>query len=133
VSDLATDERFSTNPRRVTNRDLLWPIVTRVLKTRDRDDWTARLRQAAVPCGPVRTIGEMMTDPQLEARGMIVSIRHPAAGDLRLMGNPVKVSNAPSVEDTPAPLLGQHTEAILTKELGIGPDELRDLRHRGVV
>ena len=133
VPDLAADERFSTNPRRVTNRDQLWPLVTRVLKTRDRDDWTARLRQAAVPCGPVRTIGEMMADPQLEARGMIASMRHPAAGNLRLMGNPVKVSNAPSVEDTPAPLLGQHTEAILTKELGISPDEARELRRRGVV
>jgi crotonobetainyl-CoA:carnitine CoA-transferase CaiB-like acyl-CoA transferase len=133
VPDLAADERFSTNPRRVTNRDQLWPLVTRVLKTRDRDDWTARLRQAAVPCGPVRTIGEMMTDPQLEARGMIASMRHPAAGNLRLMGNPVKVSDTPSVEDTPAPLLGQHTEAILTKELGISPDEARELRRRGVV
>ena len=133
VPDLAADERFSTNPRRVTNRDHLWPLVTRVLKTRDRDDWTARLRQAAVPCGPVRTIGEMMADPQLEARGMIASMRHPAAGNLRLMGNPVKVSDTPSFEDTPAPLLGQHTEAILTKELGISPDELRDLRHRGIV
>jgi crotonobetainyl-CoA:carnitine CoA-transferase CaiB-like acyl-CoA transferase len=133
VPDLAADERFSTNPRRVTNRDQLWPLVTRVLKTRDRDDWTARLRQAAVPCGPVRTIGEMMTDPQLEARGMIASMRHPVAGNLRLMGNPVKVSDTPSVEDTPAPLLGQHTEAILTKELGISPDEARELRRRGVV
>lgn len=133
VPDLAADERFSTNPRRVTNRDQLWPLVTRVLKTRDRDDWTARLRQAAVPCGPVRTIGEMMTDPQLEARGMIASMRHPVAGNLRLMGNPVKVSDTPSVDDTPAPLLGQHTEAILTKELGISPDDARELRRRGVV
>jgi len=49
------------------------------------------------------------------------------------MGNPVKVSDTPSVEDTPAPLLGQHTEAILTKELGISPDEARELRRRGVV
>jgi CoA:oxalate CoA-transferase len=64
---------------------------------------------------------------------MIASMRHPVAGNLRLMGNPVKVSDTPSAEDTPPPLLGQHTEAILTKELGISPDEARELRRRGVV
>ena len=87
---------------RVANRDNCGPSSHASLKTRDRDDWTARLRKAAVPCGPVRTIGEMLADPQLEARGMIASIRHPAAGNLRLMGNPVKLSDTSPIEDTPA-------------------------------
>jgi len=133
VSELADDARFSTNPQRVANRALLWPIVARVLRTRDRHDWTARLREAGVPCGPVRTIGEMIVDPQLEARGMITSMRHPVAGDLRLVANPIKLSDTAPIADTPAPLLGQHTEAILTSELGISPDEFKELRRRRVV
>jgi len=131
--ELAADECFSTNPRRVDNRALLWPIVTDILRTRTRDDWVASLRQATVPCGPVRTIGEMVGDPQLAARGMITAMRHPTAGDLRLVGNPVKLSDTPSVTDTPAPLLGQHTETILRQELGLSGEEFEELKRRKVI
>jgi formyl-CoA transferase len=133
LSELATEERFSTNPQRVANRELLWPIVAGALRIRDRDDWTTRLRQAGVPCGPVRTIGETLADAQLEARGMLAPVRHPAAGDLRLVANPVKLSGTTTIEDSPAPLLGQHTEAILTKELGLSSAEFEELRRKQVV
>jgi crotonobetainyl-CoA:carnitine CoA-transferase CaiB-like acyl-CoA transferase len=131
--ELAADERFSTNPRRVDNRAVLWPIVADIVRTRGRDEWVTSLRQATVPCGPVRTIGEMVADPQLEARGMITAMRHPTAGDLRLVANPVKLSDTASVADTPAPLLGQHTEAILRQELGLSTEEFEELRRRKVV
>jgi crotonobetainyl-CoA:carnitine CoA-transferase CaiB-like acyl-CoA transferase len=133
LSELTTDARFSTNPQRVENREVLWPIVARALRVRDRDDWTARLRKVGVPCGPVRTIGETLAEPQLEARGMIASLRHPAAGDLRLVANPVKLSNTSPIPDTPAPLLGQHTESILTGDLGLSRQELDELRRNHVV
>jgi glutaryl-CoA transferase len=133
LSELTADERFATNPTRVANRALLWPIVADALRLRNRDDWTTRLRQAGVPCGPVRTIGEMLADPQLEARGMLASVRHPEAGDLRLVANPVKLSGTMTVEDSPAPLLGQHTEAILTRELGFSSEEFEELRRKHVV
>jgi crotonobetainyl-CoA:carnitine CoA-transferase CaiB-like acyl-CoA transferase len=133
LSELTTDARFSTNPQRVDNREVLWPIVARALRVRDRDDWTARLRKAGVPCGPVRTVGETLAEPQLEARGMIASLRHPAAGDLRLVANPVKLSDTSPIPDTPAPLLGQHTESILTGDLGLSGQELAELRRNHVV
>ena len=133
MPELANDVRFATNPQRVANRELLWPIVAQVLSARDRDDWTERLRAVAVPCGPVRTIGEMMADAQLEARGMLGSVHHPTAGNVRLLANPVKLSNTPALPDTPAPLLGQHTEAILTGELGMSAEEFGELRRRQVV
>lgn len=131
--EIVGDQRFATNPQRVAHRHLLLPLLEDVLQARDRDDWTAQLRRAGVPCGPVRTIGEMLADPQLDARGMIASIRHPAAGDLRLVANPIKLSDSRSVADTPAPLLGQHTETILTKELGMSREEFEQLRRRQVV
>jgi crotonobetainyl-CoA:carnitine CoA-transferase CaiB-like acyl-CoA transferase len=132
LPDLSVDPRFATNPQRVANRQQLLPMVSRVLKTRDRAEWTALLREAAVPCGPVRTIGEMLADPQLEARDMIVSIPHPTAGDVRVMGNPLRMSGDGSHPDAAPPRLGEHTDAILT-ELGVAPAELNTLRHEHVI
>jgi crotonobetainyl-CoA:carnitine CoA-transferase CaiB-like acyl-CoA transferase len=74
----------------------------------------------------------MLADPQLEARGMIASLTHPTAGQLRLLGNPVKLSDMERRQDRPAPTLGQHTDAIL-REVGIADAQLADLHQRQVV
>jgi len=118
---LAGDARFATNPQRVAHREALVPLIAPVLRTRDRGDWTARLRAAGVPCGAVRTIGEALADPQLAARDMITTVAHPAAGPVRLVANPVHLSGASPGVDRPAPALGQHTDAV------------RDFRERGVI
>jgi crotonobetainyl-CoA:carnitine CoA-transferase CaiB-like acyl-CoA transferase len=133
LAELAADERFATNPQRVTHRHLLQPIVGGVIKTRDRADWTECLRQAGVPCGPVRTVGETLDDPQLQARGMITAVQHPAAGELRLVGSPIKLSDSKARADRPPPTLGEHTDAILMKELGFSEAYVKDLRQRQVV
>ena len=133
LSDIAADERFATNPRRVGNRETLQPILARVLQTRDRADWIARLRAAGIPCGAVRSVGEMLADPQIQARDMITTVQHPAAGKVRLVACPVKLADSPSRADRPPPTLGEHTDAILTKELGFTEEQVRDLRQRHVV
>lgn len=133
LAELADDERFATNPQRVVNRHVLRPIVARVMQTRDRADWTSRLREAGVPCGDVRTVGEALAEPQLRARDMITTVQHATAGEVRMVGNPVKLSASPPRPDRPPPTLGEHTDAILTKELGISEERLRDLRRRNVV
>jgi len=133
LSELATDERFATNPQRVVNRHVLQPILSRVIRTRGRADWAERLRQAGIPCGPVRTVGEMLADPQLQARDMITAVQHPAAGELRLVASPIKLSDRPSRPDRSPPTLGEHTDAILTKEPGFSQEQLKDLRRRNVV
>jgi len=132
LSPLAGDERFATNPQRVAHRDALLPLLLPVLRSRTRDEWVRQLRDAGVPCGAVRTIGEMMGDPQLAARDMLATVSHPTAGELRLVGNPVRLSGEGRRGDRPAPALGEHTEAILTGELGLNVHEVRDLRVRGV-
>jgi formyl-CoA transferase len=133
LAALADDPRFTTNPQRVAHRDVLLPLVAPVLATRTREDWVRVLRRAGVPCGAVRAIGEMMADPQLAARDMITTVSHPAAGELRLVANPVKLSDAGRRTDRPAPALGEHTEAILTRELGLSAEEVKHLRRRGIV
>ncbi|MBI3050081.1 MAG: CoA transferase [Acidobacteria bacterium] len=133
IPALASDARFGTNPQRVAHRDELLPMLAPLLRTRDRDEWTRVLRAAGVPCGAVRTIGEMLADPQLAAREMIAPVLHPNAGPLRLVGSPVKLSGATARPDRPSPALGEHTDAILINELGFSADEVCGLRQRGVV
>jgi formyl-CoA transferase len=133
LTALADDPRFATNPQRVAHRRELLPLLEPVLETRTRDEWVRGLREAGVPCGAVRTIGEMIADPQLAARDMVSTASHPIAGEVRLVGNPMKLSNASRHPDRPAPPLGEHTEAILTGELGMSTDDVRELRRRGVI
>ena len=133
LCELATDERFATNPQRVTNRAVLQPILERVIRTRDRADWIDQCWRVGVPCGAVRDIGEALRDPQLAAREMIASLNHPIAGDIRLVGNPVKLSEHPPRVETPPPVLGEHTEAILVGELGLSADEVRELRAEEII
>ncbi len=130
---LADDPRFATNPQRVAHRGVLLPLLARPLATRTRDEWVGLLRGAGVPCGAVRTIGEMMADAQLAARDMISTVSHPKAGELHLVGNPVKLSDVSQHADRPAPALGEHSDAILTRELGLSVEDVQDLRRRGVV
>jgi crotonobetainyl-CoA:carnitine CoA-transferase CaiB-like acyl-CoA transferase len=130
---LPDDPRFATNPQRVVHRDAMRAVLAPILAARTRDEWVRLLRDAGVPCGAVRTVGEMMSDSQLAARDMIATVSHPVAGELRLAGNPVKLSDAARHGDRAAPTLGEHTEAVLTGELGVSAAEVRDLRSRGVV
>jgi len=133
LASLADDPRFATNPLRVEHRSALLPLLEPALATRTRDEWVGVLREAGVPCGAVRDIGEMMGDPQLAARGMVGTVAHPVAGDLRLVGNPVRLSESPGRDDRPAPTLGQHTEAILRGDLDLTLEHVEALRGRGVV
>ncbi|MBI2189059.1 MAG: CoA transferase [Acidobacteria bacterium] len=130
---LADDPRFATNPQRVAHRHVLLPLLAPILKTRTRDEWVKLLRGACVPCGAVRTIGEMMADPQLAARDMISTVSHPTAGELRLVGHPLRLSAAERPTDRRSPALGEHTDAILTGELGLSGVEVENLRRRGVI
>jgi len=133
LPELANDERFATNPQRVVHRAVLQPLLERVIRTRDRADWIARCRETGVPCGDVRDIAETLSDPQLRARDMIASFRHPNAGDIRVVGSPVKLSDTPPRVFAPPPLLGEHTESILISELGLTPDDVRELRAEDVI
>jgi formyl-CoA transferase/CoA:oxalate CoA-transferase len=131
--DLAADQRFATNAQRVENRALLEPIVGRIVETRERKDWAERLGEAGVPCGGVRQVSEVLESREIGAREMLTSVSHPTAGELRLVASPVKLSGRNARPDVAPPLLGQHTESILTEDLGMSAEELRDLRGRHVV
>jgi CoA:oxalate CoA-transferase len=87
----------------------------------------ALLEEAGIPCAPINTVDRVVKDPQIIAREMIVEIEHPVAGKMHIPGVPIKMSATPGSVDTPAPLLGQHTDEIL-KEFGLSPAEIEELR-----
>jgi crotonobetainyl-CoA:carnitine CoA-transferase CaiB-like acyl-CoA transferase len=103
------------------------------LKRDTRQVWIERLNAASVPCGSVRDLEEVFTDPQLAAREMIAAVDHPAIGALNLLGVPVKLSLTPGEVRGAPPTLGQHTEAVLARDLGLGPEDIRALREKRAI
>jgi CoA:oxalate CoA-transferase len=117
--DLIADPRFTTNPNRVIHVDALTAEMERALATRDSKDWLARLEEAGVPCGPLNNVADVMADPQVLARNMIVTVDDPDIGEVRMQGNPIKLSAHEDPKTrTPAPDLDADRAAIL-KELGL--------------
>ena len=132
-TDWADDARFATNPARVEHRDVLIPLLQDAFAGRDTDSWLAALREAGIPCGPVQAIDEVFGDPQVVARDMVWDAPHPSAGQVRLAASPLKLSATPVAYRLPPPLLGEHTEEILTELLGYSSPEVERLRADGVV
>ncbi len=116
---LAQDPRFLTNKDRAENVDALKDELETVLKTQPTQHWMDALEKAGVPCGPINDVAQVMNDPQILSRNMVVSLEDPEAGHFRMAGNPIKLSNHPDPETRGAvPDLDQSRDAIL-KELGL--------------
>jgi crotonobetainyl-CoA:carnitine CoA-transferase CaiB-like acyl-CoA transferase len=130
--ELAQDARFAKNADRVRHREVLVPLLARILKTRSKQDWLAALEAAHVPCGAINNLQEVFADPQVQARGMTVDLAHPLTDALRLVASPMKLSATPVRYHHAPPLLGEHTEQILA-EFGIADGERAALREQGVL
>jgi crotonobetainyl-CoA:carnitine CoA-transferase CaiB-like acyl-CoA transferase len=133
TAGLQLGDRFATNAARVTGYADLKPLLDRALRARSRGDWIEALGRAGVPCGAIRDLRELFADPQIAARGMVADVSHAAIGQLRLLGSPLKLSETPAEIRTAPPLLGEHTDAVLSGDLGRSTDEIRALRAKGAI
>ncbi|HZK48899.1 MAG TPA: CaiB/BaiF CoA-transferase family protein [Thermoleophilia bacterium] len=130
--ELSTDPRFATNPGRVENDAQLVAILGEHFAQRSTAEWLDLFYKGNIPAGPVKSIPEVMEDPQVLAREMIVELPHPTAGSVRLVGSPLKMSETPVTYRSPPPLLGEHTDQILV-EFGYSEEQIAALRAEGVV
>ena len=130
---LADDLRFASNARRVENKAILVPRLEAIFRGRSVAEWLERLRAAEVPAGPVNHLDGAFAEPPVRERQMILEYDHPAVGKVRVPGNPIKMSGVSGTIATPAPGLGEHTEAILTEVLGLSAGRIATLRQAGAI
>ena len=133
LEEIVADPRFATNRARVQAYDELRPLLERVLRTRSRKTWIEDLTAAGVPCGDVRNIAQVLADPQLTAREMVVELEHMVAGKVRVLGIPTKLSETPGTIKKPPPALGEHTDKVLEELLDIDQAERSRLRRLGAI
>jgi formyl-CoA transferase len=129
--DLIADPRYATADARSERRDEVNAIVEAWTLQRSKHEAARTLSAAGVPAGAVLDTGEVLADPHLHAREMIVEVEHPVRGKYLTVGNPIKLSDSVT-EVTRSPLLGEHTDEVLA-ELGYSPGELASLREAKVI
>jgi crotonobetainyl-CoA:carnitine CoA-transferase CaiB-like acyl-CoA transferase len=127
LPELSADPRFSTNPQRVKNREELVPLLAERMATGERDHWLAALEGVGVPAGPINTLDQVYEDPHVLARGMKRELPHPAAGTVPMAASPLKFSGSPVEYRRPPPMLGEHTEQVLSEKLGLSAEEIQAL------
>lgn len=130
-TELAEDERFITNPLRAENYNELRPLIAEPLKEKTTKEWLSILDKFGVPNGPINNMEDVINDPQVLAREMIVEVDHPKAGKMKMLGVPIKMSETQGSIKSPAPLLGQHTTEVLKNIAGLTDEEIETLREKG--
>ena len=131
--DLKDDPRFATNGARVSNRPALVEVLSQVFAPRDADDWLAEFQAVGLPCAPINAVPDVFEHPQAQARDLALETEHPTAGQVRFTGFPYKLSQTPADVRRPPPLLGQHTEEVLTGLLDYTAADVAGLREQGAI
>ena len=130
--DLVTDERFIGDEARLANSDLLREEIIAWTSVRTKQEVMQQLCEAGVPCAATLDTQDLFDDPHLNERGFVHEVEHPTQGRVRMLGFPPRLSGS-EVAFEPPPELGAHTEAVLSEELGCGPEKLAALREKGAI
>ena len=126
------DSRFNNRKARIENYDTLVEQLTPIFRGGRREDWLRRLTEMDVPAAPINTLDEVFADPQVQTYGFPIELEHPKMGKMKLLGNAVDMSRTPPSIDRPPPMLGEHTEEILTG-LGFDRAAISDLRAKEAI
>ncbi len=129
--DLMAEPRYARAADRAALRSELKAVLEPIFRERPRDYWTALFAGASIPCGAIKSVGEVCEAPQLVARGVARSMQHPAAGDLRYLASTVRFDDQPPPDARRPPLLGEHTNEILTEWLSMDDAEIANFADKG--
>jgi crotonobetainyl-CoA:carnitine CoA-transferase CaiB-like acyl-CoA transferase len=133
LEQLLADERFATNAARVANRQLVTDTLTPVMKSRTTTEWVESLEALKIGCGPINTLKEVFQDPHVLARNCVVELPHASGETVKVIANPVRLSATPPDYRVPPPVLGEHTEEVLSGLLGMSEAEIAALKEKGVI
>jgi CoA:oxalate CoA-transferase len=134
--ELINDPRFNTPEKRSENREPLTRILEETFLTKTAKEWLDTLTAGNVPCAPVNTLDKALADPQVLDREMVVTVDYTEGGQLRQVGNPLKLSATPPEirkKFLSPPTLGQHTEEVLITRLGYTKENVEELRREGII
>ncbi|AOE82660.1 CaiB/BaiF CoA transferase family protein [Pseudomonas sp. TCU-HL1] len=129
----ADDPRFSTNKARVAHRAELIPLIRQATVFKTTAEWVSALEEVSVPCGPINDLAAVFADPQVQARGLRVDLDHPLAGVVPQVASPLRLSETPVEYRMPPPLLGEHTQEVLQRLLGLAAEQVEGLRKAEVI
>ena len=130
--EIAEDPRFATNIDRLRNRVALIEILNDITRQRTMDEWSAVLEPLGVSCGPINTLDRVFANPQIEARGMKVSIPHSLGVEVDYPANPIKFSETPVDYPRAAPMLGEDADTVLRDWLELDDEALTALRESDI-
>ncbi|MCA3280478.1 MAG: CoA transferase [Roseomonas sp.] len=130
---LLTDPRFATNPIRVQNRQVVTDTLTPVMKSKTTTEWIEALEALKIGCGPINTLEQVFADPHVQARDMVVEMAHGSGETVKVIANPVKLSATPPSYRSAPPVLGEHTNAVLTDVLKMSAAEIAALKEKGIL
>jgi crotonobetainyl-CoA:carnitine CoA-transferase CaiB-like acyl-CoA transferase len=130
--ELQQDARFVDRKSRIKNHDELRETLAKIFATEPREKWLSRLQQHDVPCSSIQSIADVFNDPQVQALGMQISLKHPTMGKVDLSGSGVSLGDTPISYRSAPPLLGEDAEAILS-ELGFDQSAQQRLRQENVI
>lgn len=128
-----SDPRYVRNPDRVANRDTLDTMIAEVLAKDGAETWLARLTAVGIPCGRINSVAQALNAEHTAARDMVRTVKHPTAGQLKMLGIPFRFSATPAAVRRPPPTLGQHTEQVLREELGLTDERIAALRAEKII
>jgi len=132
LNGIVDDPKFATNAQRVKNRNEVVAIISKIIATKTMKEWLDIIEKAGVPCGPIYTVDQVFSDPQVLARDMLVEVEHPEYGKAKVTGPPIKFSETPAAVYSAPPSLGQHNETIF-KELGLSGSDIEKLKEEKVI
>jgi len=130
---LLADPRFATNPIRVQNRQLVTDTLTPVMKSKTTAEWIDALEALKIGCGPINTLEQVFADPHVQARDMVVEMAHGSGEKVKVIANPVKLSATPPSYRSAPPVLGEHTNAVLTDVLKMSAADIAALKDKGIL
>lgn len=133
IANFADDPRFVTNKARVAHRAELIPLLRQATVFKTTAQWIELLEKAGVPCGPINDLQQVFADPQVQARGLRLDLPNAMGSSTPQVASPLRLSATPVAYRSAPPLLGQHTEALLQRLLGMSETQVAELREAGVI